>query len=95
VRLPAGSPSLYLVKRIRDEAHRFAIEYHRELRGRAMTASLLDDVVGVGPGRKKALLKQFGSLKHLRTATVEEIAATPGVSRSTAEAVFEALHDGT
>lgn len=92
VRLPAGSPSLYLVKRVRDEAHRFAVEYHRELRGRAMSASVLDDVVGVGPKRKKALLKRFGSLKHLRAATLEDIAATSGVTRVAAEAVYEALH---
>ena len=72
---PTGSASLYLVKRVRDEAHRFAIEYHRELRGKAMTASVLDDVPGVGPKRKKALLKQFGSVKRLREATVDEIAA--------------------
>ncbi|MBN1193111.1 MAG: excinuclease ABC subunit UvrC [Coriobacteriia bacterium] len=79
VTLPSGSSSLYLVKRVRDEAHRFAIEYHRELRGRAMTASLLDDVVGVGPKRKKALLKHFGSLKKMREATAEQIAQVPGV----------------
>jgi excinuclease ABC subunit C len=90
VTLPDGSPSLYLVKRIRDEAHRFAITYHREVRGRAMTASVLDDVPGVGPKRKKALLKAFGSVKRLRAASVEEIAAVVG--KSAAEAVAEALH---
>jgi excinuclease ABC subunit C len=91
VALPNGSPSLYLVKRVRDEAHRFAIEYHRELRGRAMSASALDDVPGVGPKRKKALLKAFGSVKKLRAAGVDEIAAVPGVGRAAAEAVAEAL----
>lgn len=91
VTLPSGSPSLYLVKRVRDEAHRFAIEYHRELRGRAMTRSMLDDVPGIGPGRKKALLKHFGSLKKLRAAGVEEIAAVKGVGRAAAEAVVGAL----
>ncbi len=85
--LPDGSPSLYLVKRIRDEAHRFAIEYHRKLRGKAMTASVLDDVEGVGPTRKKALLKQFGSVKRLREASVDEIAAVPGVPRDVAEEI--------
>lgn len=89
--LPDGSPSLYLVKRVRDEAHRFAVEYHRELRGRAMTASVLDDVPGVGPKRKKALLKHFGSLKRLRAASVEDIAVVPGVGREVAAAVAEAL----
>lgn len=77
--LPGGSPSLYLVKRVRDEAHRFAIEYHRELRGKAMTASVLDDVPGVGPKRKKAILAHFGSLKRLRAASAEEIAQVKGV----------------
>lgn len=89
--LPSGSPSLYLVKRVRDEAHRFAIEYHRELRGRAMSASVLDDVPGIGPKRKKAILARFGSLKRLRAASVEEIAAVPGVGRVAAEAVVEAV----
>ena len=91
VTLPSGSPSLYLVKRVRDEAHRFAIEYHRELRGKAMTRSMLDDVPGIGPGRKKALLKHFGSLKKLRAASVDEIAAVKGVGRAAAEAVAGAL----
>jgi excinuclease ABC subunit C len=91
VALPNGSPSLYLVKRVRDEAHRFAIEYHRELRGKAMTRSMLDDVPGIGPGRKKALLKHFGSLKKLRAASVDEIAAVKGVGRAAAEAVAETL----
>jgi excinuclease ABC subunit C len=91
VTLPSGSSSLYLVKRIRDEAHRFAIEYHRELRGRAMSASVLDDVPGVGPKRKKAILARFGSLKKLRAASVDEIAEVPGVGRAAAEAVVEAL----
>jgi excinuclease ABC subunit C len=91
VMLPAGSPSLYLVKRVRDEAHRFAIEYHREVRGRAMTTSALDDVPGIGPKRKKALLKAFGSVKRLRAASVGEIAAVPGVGPAAAAAVAEAL----
>jgi excinuclease ABC subunit C len=76
---------------VRDEAHRFAIEYHRELRGKAMTRSMLDDVPGIGPGRKKALLKHFGSLKKLRAASVDEIAAVKGVGRAAAEAVAETL----
>ena len=71
--LPSGSPSLYLVKRVRDEAHRFAITFHREIRGKAMTASVLDDVVGLGPVRKKALLKAFKSFKNLKGASLKEI----------------------
>lgn len=89
--LPAGSASLYLVKRIRDEAHRFAITYHRELRGKSMTASILDEVPGVGPTRKKALLKAFGSVRRLRAATVDEVAAVKGVGREVAADVVEYL----
>jgi excinuclease ABC subunit C len=90
--LPTGSASLYLVKRVRDEAHRFAIEYHRNLRGKAMTASVLDDISGLGPKRKKVLLKTFGSLKKLREATADEIAATPGIPRDLAEEIVAVLH---
>lgn len=89
--LPAGSSSLFLVKRVRDEAHRFAIEYHRELRGRSMTASVLDDIPGVGAKRRKALIKAFGSVKRLRAASAEEIAAVPGVPRAVADEVFAVL----
>ena len=71
--LPGGSASLYLVKQVRDEAHRFAITFHRELRGKGMTASILDEVAGLGPVRKKALLKAFKSFKNLKSATLEEI----------------------
>ena len=71
--LPMGSSSLYLVKQVRDEAHRFAISYHRELRGKGMTASILDDVAGMGPVRKRALLKHFGSFKRIREASLEEL----------------------
>ncbi len=91
VLLPSGSPSLYLVKRIRDEAHRFAIEYHRHLRGKAMTASVLDEIPGVGPKRKKAILKAFGSVKRLRTASAEEIAEVPGVPLDVAEEIVAVL----
>ena len=73
--LPGGSASLYLVKQVRDEAHRFAITFHRELRGKGMTASVLDGVAGLGPVRKKALMRHFKSFKRLREATPEEIEA--------------------
>ena len=89
--LPSGSPSLYLIKRVRDESHRFAITFHRELRDKAMTKSVLDDIEGVGPTRKKALMRRFGSLKKLRAATEEEIAATPGIPRAVAESVYNTL----
>ena len=91
VALPNGSASLYLVKRVRDEAHRFAVTYHRNLRGKAMTASALDDIPGVGPKRRKLLVKTFGSVKRLREASVEDIAATPGIPREVAETVHAFL----
>ena len=91
--LPSGSPSLYLIKQVRDESHRFAITFHRELRGKAMTVSVLDDVPGVGPKRKRLLMRQFGSLKRLRAASEEEIAATEGISEMVAHAIWQALHE--
>jgi excinuclease ABC subunit C len=90
--LPSGSAALYLVKQIRDEAHRFAITFHRELRGKAMTASILDEVVGLGPKRKKLLLRAFGSFKRLREAGAEELAAVKGIPRDVAEETFAVLH---
>ncbi len=89
--LERTSQALYLVQRIRDEAHRFAITYHRGVRSKAGMQSALDSVPGVGPKRKKALLRKFGSLKAIREATAEEIAATPGLTRAAAEKVLEAL----
>lgn len=89
--LPSGSPSLYLVKQVRDEAHRFAITYHRELRGKGMTASILDDVAGVGPVRKKALLRAFKSFKGLRQASLEDIKAAHVVPDEVAEEVFQVI----
>ena len=91
VALPSGSASLYLVKRIRDEAHRFAITYHRELRGKAMTASVLDEIPGVGPGRRGALIKAFGSVRRLRAASPEEIARVKGVPTGLASDIAEFL----
>jgi excinuclease ABC subunit C len=93
VRLPNGSASLYLIKQIRDEAHRFAITYHRNLRGKAMTVSILDEVDGLGPKRKHALLKHFGSFKRLRAATLEEIEGVPGVPEQVAREVYETLQE--
>ena len=89
--LPGGSPSLYLVKRVRDEAHRFAITYHRELRGKAMTASILDEIPGVGPTRKQALVKAFGSVKRLRGAKVDEVSAVKGIGAELAADIVEFL----
>jgi excinuclease ABC subunit C len=89
--LDRTSQALYLVQRIRDEAHRFAVTYHRDVRSKRGIRSALDEVPGVGPKRKKALLRKFGSLKAVREATVEEIAAMPGFTRAVAEKVLEAL----
>jgi len=89
--LPRTSQALYLVQRIRDEAHRFAITYHRKVRAKAGMRSALDAIPGIGPKRKKALLRKFGSLKAVREAGVEEIAATPGFTRALAEKVLGGL----
>lgn len=89
--LPRTSEGLYLLQRVRDEAHRFAIAYHRSTRSKAMTASELDGVAGLGETRRKAVLRHFGSLKRLRAAGVEEVMEVPGIGRRTAEAVVAAL----
>jgi excinuclease ABC subunit C len=87
VRLPERSEGLYLVQRARDEAHRFANEGHRKRRAKAGVASLLDDVPGIGPRRRKVLLEQFGSLDGIRKATVEEVASVPGIPYGVAQSV--------
>ncbi|MCX8007078.1 MAG: excinuclease ABC subunit UvrC [Coriobacteriia bacterium] len=91
VRLPDASCALSLIKRVRDEAHRFAVEHHRAVRAKRATASALDSVPGVGPARKKALLAQFGSLKRLREATVAEVAQVRGIGPATAGRILNAL----
>jgi excinuclease ABC subunit C len=88
-RLPGGSQALFLVQRIRDEAHRFAISHHRKLRRKASLASELEDIPGIGPKRRRALLKRFGSLDAIRQASVEELASTETVSRELARRVKE------
>ncbi|QGN47822.1 excinuclease ABC subunit UvrC [Micromonospora sp. WMMC415] len=89
--LPRTSEGLYLLQRVRDEAHRFAITFHRQRRSKRMTESALDRVPGLGEVRRKALLRHFGSLKRLSAASVEEITEVPGVGRRTAEAILAAL----
>ncbi|MBQ3106551.1 MAG: excinuclease ABC subunit UvrC [Eggerthellaceae bacterium] len=89
--LPGGSASLYLVKQVRDEAHRFAITFHRELRGKGMTTSILDEVAGMGPVRKKALLKHFKSFRNLREATLEDIKAARVLPGEVAEETYRVL----
>ena len=89
--LPSGSASLYLIKQVRDESHRFAITFHRELRDKAMTVSMLDEVPGVGPKRKRAIMRHFGSMRKLRAATVEQIAEVKGVSEQVAQDIWQTL----
>jgi excinuclease ABC subunit C len=93
--LSRTSEGLYLLQRVRDEAHRFAIAYHRQRRSKTMTSSELDGVPGLGPARRAALLKHFGSVRKLRAAGVDEIAALPGFGRRTAAAVIAALNGET
>jgi excinuclease ABC subunit C len=89
--LDGASPALYLLERVRDEAHRFAIAYHRELRGRSMGESRLGAIPGIGPVLKQRLLAEFGSLERIRKAPLEAVAAVPGVSRRRAQAIKDAL----
>ena len=89
--LPRNSEGLYLLQRVRDEAHRFAISYHRSKRSRRMTASALDTVPGLGETRRKALVTHFGSLARIRQASIQEITAVPGIGAATATAVLAAL----
>lgn len=93
--LPRTSDALYLLQRVRDEAHRFAITFHRSKRSRRMTASALDSVKGLGETRRTALVTHFGSVAKLKQATVEEITAVPGIGIATARAVLAALTEGT
>lgn len=89
--LPRTSEGLYLLQRVRDEAHRFAINHHRNRRSKSMVESVLDGVPGLGEVRRKTLLRHFGSLRKLRAASVEEIAAVPGVGPRTAQSIKDAL----
>jgi excinuclease ABC subunit C len=89
--IPKTSPSIILLRRIRDEAHRFAISFQRKRRGRAMVHSALDEIEGVGPARRVALLKYFGSLKNLKAAEAEEISRVPGISKTLAQRIQDTL----
>jgi excinuclease ABC subunit C len=90
--IPRGEEALYLLQNVRDEAHRFAVTYHRSLRTKRMVDSVLDSVAGIGPTRKRMLLRKFGSLKRLRSATFEEIAEV--VPKPVAHDLVEALTGG-
>jgi excinuclease ABC subunit C len=89
--LPRDSQALYLVQRVRDEAHRFAVTYHRQKRSKATFQSRLDDIPGVGPKRKKAMLKTFGSLKGIREASIEELTRVEGINQALAEQIKSAI----
>ncbi|WP_394251685.1 excinuclease ABC subunit UvrC [Arthrobacter pityocampae] len=89
--LPRASEGLFLLQRIRDEAHRFAITFHRQKRGKSMTASALDEVAGLGPAKRKALLKHFGSVKKIRAASVDELVGVPGVGPALARTIRASL----
>jgi excinuclease ABC subunit C len=92
VLLRQGSPALFMLERLRDEAHRFAITYHRKLRGKEALRSSLEDIPGVGPSRRKALIRHFGSLKKVREATLEELKRMPGLPEKVAEEIYGFLH---
>ena len=86
------SEAFHLITRIQDEAHRFAIEYHRQLRGKGQVHSILDDIEGIGPARRKALMRQYASLDDIRNATVEDLAKIPAMNEKAAESVYKFFH---
>ena len=90
--LPKNSPALLLLQRVRDEVHRFSITYHRTVRGKQAISSILDEISGVGPTRRKSLVKHFGSVDLLKRASIDEIAAAPTMNRKVATAVYNTLH---
>jgi len=93
VLLRQGSPALFMLERLRDEAHRFAITHHRKLRGKAALHSSLEDIPGIGPNRRKALLRHFGSLKRIKEAGLEELLAAPGLPGKVAREIFAFYHE--
>jgi excinuclease ABC subunit C len=92
IMVPKASGALHLLQRVRDEAHRFAIAYHRKLRGKRMRESVLDDIPGLGERRKKGLLYYFGSVEKVRSATPDEIAMVKNIGRKTAQKIYEVFH---
>ncbi len=93
VRLPEGSPALRLLQRLRDEAHRFAVTYHRQLRGKRNLKSMLEEIEGIGAVRRRELLRAYGSVEKIRQAGLEELASLPGMNRRAARAVYEFFRD--
>ncbi len=94
IELPRNSPALFLLQRVRDEVHRFAITYHRNVRGRAANMSVLDEIPGIGPLRRRNLLKYFGSVERMKNAGVEDLTKAPGMSKPAAQAVYDHLRGG-
>jgi excinuclease ABC subunit C len=92
VQLPRQSEALYLLQRIRDEAHRFAITYHRQLRDKRMTRSVLDDVPGLGPTRKKRLVKELGGMKAVKEASIDDLRSLSWLPDAVADAVHGKIH---
>jgi len=92
IRLARRDEGLMLLQRLRDEAHRFAITYNRQRREKKVRRSLLDDIPGIGPKRKKSLLQHFGSVAKMKQAALEDIKAIPGMNNHAAEKVYEYLH---
>lgn len=92
ITLPPNSPLLFYLQRLRDEAHRFAIGAHRQKRAKSMAASPLDDVPGIGPGRKRALLMHFGTARAVKSAALEDLEKVPGISRATARGIYDYFH---
>jgi excinuclease ABC subunit C len=93
-KLPPRDPALYFIQRLRDEAHRFAIGSHRAKRKRDTVKNPLDEIPGIGPTRKRALLLHFGTLKAIRRASLDDLAKAPGVNHATARAVHAFFHEG-
>jgi excinuclease ABC subunit C len=91
IELPRNSPALFLLQRVRDEVHRFAITYHRNVRGRAAQMSVLDEIPGIGPTRRRELLKFFGSVEKMKRVTVEDLAKAPGMTKKVAQELYEHL----
>ena len=92
-KLAPRDPALYFIQRLRDEAHRFAIGTHRAKRRKDFTRSRLDEIAGVGPSRKRALLLHFGTAKAIARASLDDLARTPGVNMATAKAVYDHFHE--
>jgi excinuclease ABC subunit C len=90
--LAPEDPALHLIQEVRDEAHRFAVSGHRARRGKAGRSSRLEEISGIGPKRRKALISRFGGLQGISDAGVDQLTAVPGISRELAEKIYAALH---